>query len=62
MMTPMPNNAAANLLAKIQDRTAVVGLGYFGLPLAVAFAEAGYRSFHKDGHVVDSNAKHIEKA
>src|SRR5512146_2695571 len=34
------------LLQKIKDRTAVVailGLGYVGLPLAVVFAEAGYR-------------------
>ncbi|MDQ3699495.1 MAG: NAD(P)-binding domain-containing protein, partial [Chloroflexota bacterium] len=35
-----------DLLAKIQERSAVVaviGLGYAGLPLAVAFAEAGFR-------------------
>ena len=35
-----------DLLGKIQDRSAVVsvvGLGYAGLPLAVAFAEAGFR-------------------
>ncbi|MGC9523783.1 MAG: nucleotide sugar dehydrogenase, partial [Anaerolineae bacterium] len=35
-----------SLLDKIEDRTAVVGivgLGYVGLPLAVAFAEAGFR-------------------
>ncbi len=34
------------LLKKIQDRTArvaVLGLGYVGLPLAVTFAEAGFR-------------------
>ena len=34
------------LLEKIEDRTAIagiVGLGYVGLPLAVAFAEAGFR-------------------
>jgi UDP-N-acetyl-D-glucosamine dehydrogenase len=34
------------LEAKIRDRSAnigVIGLGYVGLPLAVAFAEAGYR-------------------
>jgi len=33
------------LLAKIHDHTAVmavVGLGYVGLPLAVAFAEKGF--------------------
>ena len=35
-----------DLLGKIQDRSAivsVVGLGYAGLPLALAFAEAGFR-------------------
>ena len=35
-----------SLLEKIEDRTAVVGivgLGYVGLPLAVAFSEAGFR-------------------
>jgi UDP-N-acetyl-D-glucosamine dehydrogenase len=34
------------LLAKIEDRSArvsVIGLGYVGLPLAVGFAEAGFR-------------------
>ena len=34
------------LLAKIEDRSAVVGvigLGYVGLPLAVEFAKAGFR-------------------
>jgi UDP-N-acetyl-D-glucosamine dehydrogenase len=34
------------LLAKIEDRTArlsVIGLGCVGLPLAVGFAEAGFR-------------------
>jgi len=36
----------ANLLKRINDKTAtisVLGLGYVGLPLAVAFAEAGYK-------------------
>ena len=35
-----------SLLEKIQSRTAtvgIVGLGYVGLPLAVVFAEAGFR-------------------
>src|SRR5262245_32280589 len=35
-----------DLLGKIQDRSAtvsVIGLGYAGLPLALAFAEAGFR-------------------
>ncbi|MEO0255722.1 MAG: NAD(P)-binding domain-containing protein, partial [candidate division WOR-3 bacterium] len=34
------------ILKKVEDRTAVVGvvgLGYVGLPLAVDFAEEGYR-------------------
>jgi UDP-N-acetyl-D-glucosamine dehydrogenase len=36
----------STLLTKIHDRTAVlavIGLGYVGLPLAVAFAQAGFR-------------------
>ena len=39
-------NAKEALLAKIADRSAVVGilgLGYVGLPLALCFAEAGFR-------------------
>src|SRR6188768_1114945 len=42
----------AQLLGKIQDRSAVVGvigLGYVGLPLAVEFAKAG---FHVIGYDV----------
>ena len=42
----MTTNYEAQLLAKAQSRTAVlgiVGLGYVGLPLAVELAEAGYR-------------------
>ena len=42
-------NLKAQLLEKIDQRTAVVGIvgmGYVGLPLAVAFAEIG---FHVDG-------------
>jgi len=38
--------AATTLLSRINDRTAtvgIVGLGYVGLPLAVAFAQAGFR-------------------
>jgi UDP-N-acetyl-D-glucosamine dehydrogenase len=42
-----PANAmAAELAAKITDRTAhigVIGLGYVGLPLAVEFAQAGFK-------------------
>src|SRR5919198_1986899 len=45
------------LLAKLQDRSAtvsVIGLGYAGLPLALAFAEAGFRvvGVDVDGHRV----------
>ena len=39
-------NALANLLTKIREkhaRIAVVGMGYVGLPLAVEFAQAGFR-------------------
>jgi UDP-N-acetyl-D-glucosamine dehydrogenase len=42
---PMPDYRA-QFLSRIDDRTAVigvVGLGYVGLPLAVEFAEAGFR-------------------
>jgi len=42
----MTGRYEADLLAKARDRSAlmgVVGLGYVGLPLAVEFAEAGYR-------------------
>lgn len=38
--------SVADVRAKIDDRSAcvaVIGLGYVGLPLAIAFAEAGYR-------------------
>ena len=31
------------ILDKIEARISIVGLGYVGLPLAVAFAEAGFR-------------------
>ena len=40
------SHSKESLLQKIDDRSAivgVVGLGYVGLPLAVAFAEAGFR-------------------
>jgi len=42
----MSGRFEADLIAKARDRSAligVVGLGYVGLPLAVEFAEAGYR-------------------
>lgn len=42
----MSTDVKAHLLTQLQNRTAVVsvlGLGYVGLPLAVVFAEAGYR-------------------
>jgi UDP-N-acetyl-D-glucosamine dehydrogenase len=40
------SNTLAALLARVQDRTAtvgIIGLGYVGLPLARAFASAGFR-------------------
>lgn len=48
-----------NLQDKIQDKTAVIGvlgLGYVGLPIAVAFAEAGYtvKGFDILPHRVDA--------
>ena len=51
-----------NLLAKIasrQARVAVVGMGYVGLPLALAFAEAGFQVVGIDtdeGRVANVNA------
>ena len=47
------------LEAKIRDKSAsvgIIGLGYVGLPLAVAFAEAGYRvsGFDSEQRKVDS--------
>jgi UDP-N-acetyl-D-glucosamine dehydrogenase len=47
-----------DLLGKIQDRSAtvsVIGLGYAGLPLALAFADAGFRvlGVDLDGEKVD---------
>lgn len=41
----MPTTPSAQLLTKITERrasVAIIGLGYVGLPLAVAFAEAGF--------------------
>jgi len=42
----MENNMKTDLIKQLQDRTAtiaVLGLGYVGLPLAVVFAEAGFK-------------------
>ena len=58
------SNLKSELLGKIGDRSAVVGivgLGYVGLPLAVEFAKAGYRTigFDVQANKVDSvNAGH----
>ena len=44
-------NFEANLLEKIKTRdarVAVIGLGYVGLPLAVGFARAGFRTLGID--------------
>lgn len=52
-------NYHQQLLNRLNDRTAtigVVGLGYVGLPLAVAFAEQGYRVIG-----VDVSAEKVEK-
>jgi UDP-N-acetyl-D-glucosamine dehydrogenase len=41
-----PSDPHAQLLQKLSDRSAqvaILGMGYVGLPLAVAFAEAGFR-------------------
>lgn len=45
-MAPPTPEALQNLLARIDDKTArvgIIGLGYVGLPLAVVFAEAGFQ-------------------
>lgn len=45
------SNVKSELLGKIKDKSAVVGivgLGYVGLPLAVEFAKAGYRTIGFD--------------
>ncbi len=58
------SNVKTELLNKIQDKSAVVGivgLGYVGLPLAVEFAKAGYKTigFDVQSKKVDSvNAGH----
>ena len=58
------SNVKTELLNKIQDKSAVigiVGLGYVGLPLAVEFAKAGYKTIVFDvqaGKVDSVNAGH----
>jgi len=58
------SNVKTELLNKIQDKSAVigiVGLGYVGLPLAVEFAKAGYKTIGFDvqaGKVDSVNAGH----
>lgn len=58
------SNVKTELLNKIKDKSAVVGivgLGYVGLPLAVEFAKAGYKTigFDVQSQKVDSvNAGH----
>ena len=45
LLSPLPRPAATELAARIRERrarVAVVGLGHAGLPLALAFAEAGF--------------------
>ena len=48
-----------NLINKIQDKSAVIGiygLGYVGLPLAIRYAECGYKviGFDIDQTKIDS--------
>ena len=48
-----------SILKKIENKSihiAIIGLGYVGLPLALAFAESGYRvtGFDKDTNKIDS--------
>ena len=41
----MPSNIREQLIEKLHNRTArvgIIGMGYVGLPLAVVFAEAGF--------------------
>ena len=45
-------NTSSGLEQKLKDKTAVVGivgLGYVGLPLAVAFSQTGFNILGKDG-------------
>src|SRR5437870_937569 len=56
------SSLAAALLEKIQTRrarTGVVGLGYVGLPLAVEFARAGFRTtgIDLDGRKIEAIAE-----
>ncbi len=53
------NSVAKRLFSKIKSRkakVAIIGLGYVGLPLAVAFAKKGFRVIG-----VDSNHSRVEK-
>src|SRR5262245_23351583 len=57
-------NTKDTLLKKLQDKTAnvaILGLGYVGLPLAVVFAEAGFKvtGIDPDSGKVDSLQKGI---
>jgi len=62
------NDAAAALRTKIANRTAkvgIVGLGYVGLPTAVAFAESGFEVVGIDVddrrcHSVNTGVSHVE--
>jgi UDP-N-acetyl-D-glucosamine dehydrogenase len=45
---PRPSRAFSDLVASRDARVAVVGLGYVGLPLAVAYAEAGFETIGLD--------------
>jgi len=67
------NETASSLLAKVESRDAlvgIIGLGYVGLPLALAFAERGFRvlGFDVDPNKVEAlqrgecYIRHIERA
>ncbi|HOC42248.1 MAG TPA: nucleotide sugar dehydrogenase [Thermoanaerobaculales bacterium] len=67
------NEIASSLLTKVKSREAlvgIIGLGYVGLPLALAFAERGFRvlGFDVDPHKVqclrrgECYIKHIERS
>jgi len=56
MKTEQMTNVAAELKSKIENKTAcvgVVGMGYVGLPLAVAIFDAGYEVLGFDVQQID---------
>ncbi|MBF0489106.1 MAG: nucleotide sugar dehydrogenase [Candidatus Omnitrophica bacterium] len=49
-------NTLKTRIASKQAKIAVIGLGYVGLPLAISFAQKGFKVFG-----IDTNPKHIER-